>query len=107
MNKLVAGLLLMLAVDAFAQAAELRDPTRPLNYRPAKIQSVNLELQAVFIRTSGNSAIINGRSLELGQRISGWTLTNIKRNSVQLRSQGKVKNLTLRKQLLATTKADS
>ena len=69
--------------------ADGRDPTQPLFLASIASDSVEqkLELQAVFAgRGRNSSAIINGRTMELGQYIDIWQLARIEKGQVLLRA---------------------
>ena len=95
--------LMSLVVTAAAEvesAKALNDPTRPLSYRAAGPVSVALSLQATFVRSSGSSAIINGRNIEVGQSISGWRLVSVSNTAAKLSSGSETRVVTLRQKLI-------
>ncbi|WP_096087580.1 hypothetical protein [Agaribacterium haliotis] len=79
----------------------LRDPTKPLFYRAAKAKRQTFNLQATYVRADGSSAIINGRHINRGQTIAGWTLTRVERNRVVLTSAGETRVLNLRNKVIS------
>lgn len=56
----------------------------------------DLKLQGVYYRLVKPSAMINNRTLYVGDRIEGVRLVEIKRHSVQLELGGEIKELSLR-----------
>ncbi|MDQ2075221.1 hypothetical protein [Marinimicrobium sp. ABcell2] len=71
MCKVIALLLLALAVPLSASAESLQDPTRPLGYRTASSASVELELNSILIGGTRKLAVINGQQLRENEVIQG------------------------------------
>lgn len=86
-------LALVLAVSA-VRAETLPDPTRPPAFLfapadgdgpPAEASGGGLILQSVLIAPNRRSAIIGGRTLEVGDRFGDFTLMRVSEGEVQLR----------------------
>lgn len=90
--------MLMLVRPVWAQDAQesLRDPTRPLGFAAQKAAEARLELQAIFIRDNTKEAVINGKSVSVGESVSGAVVTKIDEKSVRYRKAGKTGTLKLR-----------
>lgn len=94
------------AVNGASSKAEqdksLRDPTRPLTYtRKAEVASA-LQLQAIFERVSGYEAVINGRSVRVGQKVDNATITKITAERVHYEREGRHASVALRKNIFST-----
>jgi hypothetical protein len=61
----------------------------------AKPKEPELKLQAVYFRMKGPTVIINGKTLKLGDTISGAKLTGIERNAAEIEIQGVRRRLAL------------
>lgn len=79
--------------------AELRDPMEPYGFRqPHTGQSRDtdsgifdansIRLSGIFIGPAGNSAVINGRRLYIGDQIGGAQLVNIEPRQIELDREG-------------------
>ncbi len=85
----VAHLLLLSCVFSLAQAEELTDPTRPPVSvsapvdEPAAIKPVGL--QSIFISKSRRAAIIDGETVELGEKHGAAQLIAVNEGNVVLR----------------------
>lgn len=80
-----------------AQAEELRDPTRPLDYNPGRT-SVELELNSILVGGERRLAVINGQQLresELVANSGGIRLRRIEARAVVLEQDGKTWRLSL------------
>ncbi len=92
-------LVLVLGVPlayASTQVEKLRDPTQPLNYRAATKAASALKLQAIFLGGSQPKAIINGKTLVVGDVFDGKKILTIKENEVVYRSGSQTRTLKLR-----------
>lgn len=65
--------------------AELTDPTRPPDYESTSTQG-GFKLESILIAASRRITVINGQFLHVGDEISGFTVTAINPQSVQLKS---------------------
>lgn len=86
MDKYLLFLLVCFA-SAAANAELFRDPTMPLSYQQ-KRQATNFDLQAIFSRDKSFSAIVNGKTLHLGDHFDGWQVSGIDRHSVTFSKGG-------------------
>lgn len=78
----------------------VRDPTTPLNNQvshSAYIEPINL--QAIFIRSNSHSAVINGKSVKVGDEIAQHIVTRISSHSVVLTKDTKNTTFHLRRSL--------
>ena len=108
-RKLAVRLLIILfsgiAVSAGAQGSQLVDPMRPLHGTSGAVKPVekgvkrpakeSLHLTAVLISEQRSVAVINGKSLQKGEKINGYRLVQIRPDHVELR--GKAGKRTLRR----------
>lgn len=81
-----------------AQEDELRDPTRPLNYRVATGSGVKLELNSILIGDQRKLAVINGQRLRENEIIKGTDgirLRSIESQAVVLQQGAKIWRLRL------------
>lgn len=81
-----------------AQQTQLRDPTRPLNYRAATSGAVELELNSILIGENRKQAVINGQRLRESEFIKGTDgirLRSIESQAVVLQQGAKVWRLRL------------
>ncbi len=101
---LLVVLLCGIATCAVAQSEQLVDPMRPLRGAPGTVNPVRkvdqpvkeaLQLTAVLISEQRSVAVINGKSLQQGDKINGYKLIRICPNYVELR--GKLGKRTLRR----------
>lgn len=82
-------------------SAQLDDPTRPPGYRLAlpggkKVSTTNyFKLSSVKISSSRRSAIINDRTVEVGENINGARVVAINSSTVKLKKQGKIFSIRL------------
>ena len=75
---------------------ELRDPTRPLNFKSEK-KTRTFQLQAIFRGQSETTAVINGVSVTEGSRINGWVVVALSPKQARLRNGSEMITLSLRK----------
>lgn len=100
MNKLLTGLLLIASCAAAAEGGEkLRDPTRPLSFAVAEVSGPKLQLQALFQRSSGAEAIVNGQRVTAGDTVAGARIESISRNGLVYSFQGQRQTLRLRPEI--------
>jgi hypothetical protein len=76
-----------------ASAADLRDPMRPAN-APAAVMSrpgalAPLQLQAVMTTGASRIAIVNGKVVHVGDKVSGALITEISSDSIRYTRGGK------------------
>jgi hypothetical protein len=92
MDKIIRIFVLMGLLLSAVAFAELRDPTRPPdNIANNTVLVTTLQLDAIIIAKDRKIAIINGQSLQIGEKINGNQLINIDPNSVQLENtSGKI-----------------
>ena len=90
------GLILLLCGPVSAAAAatgRLQDPLRPVRYqapvnkKQAEVQPLNWHLSAVLLSEKRAVAVINGRSLRLGDLLDGYKLIKIEPGKVLLRNK--------------------
>lgn len=76
-----------------AETAPLRDPTRPTGWQPrtgsadtgGEDPAAGLRLHGTYSVGGERSAVISGRRVAVGDRVSGAEVVEIGRNSVRLR----------------------
>ena len=73
-----------------AQSESMRDPTLPASFNKQQQGANNgLRLSLIRVGQASKHAVINGRVVEKGDSISGYRVTAIEKQSVQLKgSQG-------------------
>jgi MSHA biogenesis protein MshK len=89
----------------FADAKELQDPTRPVTYVAVGDEGdgpTSLMVQAIFLRESGNQAVINGQLLQTGDSIAQSRIGKISHNAVQIISGDDIRVISLRSHILTT-----
>ncbi len=95
---LLACLLVSLGAVG-AAAAELADPTRPTRTLPATPGSPQaaaaLRVSAIFISGERRIAVVNGRSVRVGETIGGATVRRIERDRVSFLRGGRTFSVTL------------
>jgi hypothetical protein len=83
----------MAIAGTHASAADLRDPMRPANApaatisRPAAVTP--LQLQAVMTTGAARIAIVNGKIVHVGDKVSGALITEISSDSIHYTRGGK------------------
>lgn len=89
-------LLLIVGITLSAQiaASELVDPTRPKSFSSGSVgpnsdipNSNVLKLSAVFIKSTGKYAVINGETVAEGQSWNGYELTRVHAGGIVLKNQ--------------------
>ena len=86
------------AADAVPPGGGLRDPTRPpfgAAGAGGEEAPAGPQLQSVLISPARRVAVIDGRTVPLGAKFRGATLTRITESGVELRSAGRVEVLKL------------
>lgn len=91
---IISGLLVMLMPADRASAASLPDPTRPPQRFIAPVASGSVEpkswqLGSILIAPQRRVAVINGRPMSVGDRVSGAKVVAIESNQVRLRRGSK------------------
>jgi MSHA biogenesis protein MshK len=86
---ILAALLLALPADGL----EIVDPTRPQD--GARDGERPLLLQSVLVSETRRVAVINGRTLQVGDRVDGARVTRIEPGSVWLQRDGDITRLDL------------
>ena len=87
----IAFALTLFAATSFA--AELHDPMRPANapaavmFHPTSIAP--LQLQAIMSTTSSRVAIVDGKVVRVGDKVSGAVITEISADSIRYTRDGK------------------
>ncbi len=100
------ALFLIVMIPFAVQAAPLGDPLRPAHYlapqvakdqvgKKKLVAEPNFQLNAILFSTSRSVAVIDGKSLQVGDRISDYQLVIIEREQVILKK--KQKQLVLRR----------
>jgi len=93
---LLASLSVQVGADEGAED-RLRDPTRPLDYRPGE-RSVDLQLNSILVGGDRRLAVINGQQLRENQVIAnsgGVRIRRIESRRVVLEQDGNTWNLSL------------
>ncbi|MAZ43643.1 MAG: hypothetical protein CMF48_00495 [Legionellales bacterium] len=81
------------ALSSTVLAAELADPTRPVNYKGpylgpiggAGVAAESLQLNSILYSETRQVAVINGQSLKVGDKIGGLTLEKVWADKVNLK----------------------
>lgn len=110
-SRLGAAAGLVLGMAAPLGQAQLADPTRPATAAPARpaaasdataarhtqpAAAVAPRLQSVQVRANGaNSALVDGRLVQVGSRVGAWTVHAIDLDGVELRSDRARQRLAL------------
>ena len=85
----LAVLLGIIAPAGVGPARAQSDPTRPPDYRRAPTTEADtdgeLRLESIVVSPDRRIAVINGRSLRIGDRIAGAQLTDIAAHTVHVR----------------------
>lgn len=103
-KQLLAIVTFALLGASAAQANELRDPTRPLDYRASDAgggQAEALQLQSILIGGGRKLAVINGRAHREGEAIAGAEgarVQNIEPGSVTIAHDGDTRRLQLNRE---------
>ena len=92
------SILLMAPVIGAIEAAELRDPTRPMSYRPdvSKGGKDSLKLESILIAASRKIAVINGKEIHEKDWIGNIQVLKILPGAVLIERAGKRQQLKLR-----------
>ena len=77
------------------QSAATPVAATPVPSAPAVPQFPELKLQGILYNRSNPSALINGKTLSVGQKVSGARVTKIERDSVTLEWNGETRQLEL------------
>jgi len=91
---LLAGSLLPSAL----QAEVLDDPMRPpavISSHQTKKEGSGYQLNSIFISPTRRSAIINGKSVSVGDRVGNARVIEIQATEVRISLAGKTRTLTL------------
>ena len=64
--------------------AQLRDPTRPVDYTFAPLSADKIVLAAILVQGDHLEAFVNGKWHRMGDQVSGYEITRITRNNVYL-----------------------
>jgi hypothetical protein len=94
-------LIVLAAASVFAGAAlaqPLADPTRPPTESPAELRQSAVgssRLQSVLISSRRSVAVIDGRAVQLGERVGDATLVSIEPSEVTLQRGVARERLTL------------
>lgn len=107
-KKLLLGLLFAFYLVPVAVQAQLDDPTRPPGHRlvlpggekASSTAAITYTLSSVFISPMRRSAIVNDRSVELGDIINGAKVVEIYPSAVKLKKQGKIFTIRLVSQVI-------
>lgn len=76
-------------------AASAAPAPAPAPAVPAETPKAQFKLQGIFFREANPSAMVNGKSVSVGSRISGGTVRAITRDTVTLEADGQTTVLTL------------
>lgn len=87
---MLAGLL-----SVTAQATEMGDLPDPTNPHGAATGSVSSGVQSIFISTQRKSAVVNGRSVNIGDRVGDAVVVDIRPYEVILKRDGRETTLRL------------
>ncbi|WP_019614562.1 hypothetical protein [Psychromonas ossibalaenae] len=90
---------LIISFNTLAGVESLTDPTRPLNYHTKSVKKAARaalpRLQSILIEGDSRSAILNNKLYKTGQRVNGYQITRIAKDSVSVRYKAKSYKLTL------------
>ncbi len=81
--------LLALTLSNVAIAQEMRDPTRP--YKPAAVRKAiqpSFVVNAIFVSSRRQVAVVNGQRVTVGDRIDGAVVTDIEKHQITLEMDG-------------------
>ena len=81
--------------DTAPATAAAPQPTASTEAASDSSASPTFKLQGIFYRSANPSAMVNGKSVFVGDRVSGATVKGIDRQSVALEYEGQTKILTL------------
>lgn len=104
MIKFILRVVMLFSVAAQAQQSELRDPTMPQNQTNADSQVPTsvangrfpaISVSAIFTSSDTRYAIVNGKTLSVGQGWDNIKLLAINRDSVTLSSGDVVKTFAM------------
>lgn len=88
----IAGIAVVVAWTQHAGADNLPDPTRPAGMSAAAVrQSGGAALQTTIVSPGRSLAVINGRTVSVGDRIGDATIVEIRPYEVVLRSRTGIK----------------
>lgn len=106
LSPLVLLVLLLIMEIFFVSSAfsELRDPTMPLGYHSQvsspETKARSLKLSAIFVKKSGNYAVINDNIVSVGDKIGQYEVLTIMPETVTVKDvRGEVEELMLLKQV--------
>jgi len=88
LNKLFIGLLLGLMCMQWG-FAELRDPTRPVNFIDQGSGKGGMRVDSIISSESRQAALVNGRWVSVGDNVDGKEVTRITADSVQFKTGDK------------------
>jgi hypothetical protein len=97
--------LLSIANGSSFLASEMRDPTKPWNYQASRVVNTDkkLKLTGIRIETGKRFAYINGKQLQVGDRIAGYALVKIEQSYVLMANQTSQRRLNLVSSLVRKT----
>jgi MSHA biogenesis protein MshK len=95
--------MLMTALAGVSDAAALNDPTRPPN-RSLSTTSAGitaspasrLELTSILVAPERRVAVINGRAVQVGERIGAYRVIAIQFDAVRVKNDNRMISLTLK-----------
>lgn len=95
---------------SFSVQAQLDDPTRPPGHRlvlpggKKVATATRFSLSSIRISATRRTAVVNDRSVELGDTINGAKVVAINPSSVKLKKKGKVFSVKLLSQVVKKTR---
>lgn len=93
MNSFFIAVLLLMPIN---QSWAFDDPTRPGDFRPSATRSLKgMQLESILIGAQRKVAVINGKSYQSGDIISGAKLVSIETHQVIMRKGSKTIRLKL------------
>ena len=102
MPRIIQSLGLLLALVAMPLQAQLDDPTRPPDFSQAVTVDettgaggTSWDLVSILVSPQRRIAIINGKTVHVGDTLSGAQVLDINTSGVMLRHQGEVVKLKL------------
>lgn len=105
--RLMQWILLAVAPATVHASNPLQDPTRPASHSTRMVQGeASLQLQAVFLHEAGNRAVVDGRLIQVGDRIANMRVQSIAANKVRLVDGEKVREVTLRPKILSMPESE-
>lgn len=105
MKQLFVVVLLCCLLAAVAEGARLRDPTRPPDYQDPNMSVVgkeSLKVNTIIYSKSRKIAVVNGETLQVGDKIAGFEVLSITPHAVRFKGDEGEFDLSLLQQDIKT-----